>query len=482
MFVVGRRFVAVAVVVTALSACALRPAVSELKQVEPASGYRWTHRDAVPENDPGTLLILTFSGGGTRAAAFSYGVLEELRRTPLSTARGSESNALAQIDLITGTSGGSFTALAYALHGEQLFGFYEQAFLKRDVQRQLIERLLNPLVWPKVLSQGFGRSELAGEYYDEILFKGATFADLARRAAPMTLVGATDVSTGHRIDFSQTQFDAMCLDLGAMPLSRAAAASSAVPGVLSPVTLDNHGGTCGFRPPPWMVEAARAPREQLLGNRADARLRQIASLGDAAARPYIHLVDGGLSDNLGLVSVVQALHEMMDNPAYRNAMLSNGLQRIAIVVVNARSAPTLRFDQEPVGPTTLQLLTQAVRVPMDRYSTESVAALRDAITEWRERARIEADDRLQGRPEPPGGSLPAVRFFVSEVSFDAVDDAALRVYLQNLPTSFFLSDEAVDRLRETAARLLRESPAFAALLADLRAHRAPPGPSSSTPR
>jgi NTE family protein len=60
----------------------------------------------------------------------------------------------------------------------------------------------------------------------------------------MILASATDISTGARLVFDQDVFDAMCSDLAALPLSRAASASSAVPIVFSPVTLNNHGGSC----------------------------------------------------------------------------------------------------------------------------------------------------------------------------------------------------------------------------------------------
>lgn len=449
-----------------LGGCAVRPVTPELPGFEPGGGYRWDGRRAHPENDPQTLLVLTFSGGGTRAAAFSYGVLEELRRTTVVTARGSHS-ALAEIDLMTGTSGGSFTALAYALHGERLFEIYDQAFLKRDVEGALLQRLFNPFRWPQVLSQGFGRSELAEEYYDEILFQRATYGDLLARPTPLAIVGATDVTTGSRIDFSQAFFDVMCADLSKLRLSRAAAASSAVPVVLSPVTLDNRGGTCGYRPPPWVADALKSPHERFLGNRMDLRVRQMSLLQDSRERPYLHLVDGGLSDNLGLYGVVQALQELMVSPELRATLGVGRLRRIAIVIVNARSAPSYGFDKVPFGPGTFDLLMQSISLPMDRYSTESIAALQDMITQWQLRVRLEADARRLGADARPGGELTPVVFSVVDVSFDAVADAALREYLQNLPTSFALPDEAVDRLRATAAQLLRDSPAFRQLVEEL---------------
>jgi NTE family protein len=134
------------------------------------------------------LVILAFSGGGMRAAAFSYGVLETLRRIEF-TRSGRTTRLLDEVDLITGVSGGSFTALAYGLYGEKLFDEYERRFLKRDVQGQLVRRILNPLNWGATLT-GAGRSELAANLYDEVLFNGATFADLKRRSGPTIAVSA----------------------------------------------------------------------------------------------------------------------------------------------------------------------------------------------------------------------------------------------------------------------------------------------------
>jgi hypothetical protein len=111
-----------------------------------------------------------------------------------------------EVDVITGVSGGSFTTLAHGLYGEKLFADYEQRFLKRNVQGELISRLLNPTYWGALGSPGWGRSELAAQLYDEILFNGATFADLDRGDGPLVLASATDISTGARFVFNQNHF------------------------------------------------------------------------------------------------------------------------------------------------------------------------------------------------------------------------------------------------------------------------------------
>jgi NTE family protein len=65
------------------------------------------------------------------------------------------------------------------------------------------------------------------------------------------------------------------------------------------------------------------------------------------------------------------------------------------------------------------------------------------------------------------------------VSFDALADAGERAFLHEQPTTFRLSDDAVDRLRRAGGRVLRESPEFRRLLRDVGATivpaESPPG-------
>src|SRR6516225_11771668 len=238
------------------------------------------------------LVILAFSGGGTRAAAFSYGVLEALRDIEVTSGGGGKTRLLDEVDVITGVSGGSFTALGYGLYGERLFDLFENSFLKRDVQGALVRRMLNPLNWPALGSSGWGRSELAAQLYDEILFHDATFADLERAAGPVIAIGATELTSGARVVFLPQNFDVMCADLSGFKLSRAAAASSAVPVVLSPVTINNYGGHCGYRQPAWLQAFAQQSHPPRPAGRILKRLEELERLDDATQDPYFHLVDG----------------------------------------------------------------------------------------------------------------------------------------------------------------------------------------------
>ena len=69
---------------------------------------------------------------------------------------------LDEVDLVTGVSGGSFTALAYGLYGDKLFDIYEASFLKRDVQGELIARALNPGNWGALSSETLGPLRAGG--------------------------------------------------------------------------------------------------------------------------------------------------------------------------------------------------------------------------------------------------------------------------------------------------------------------------------
>ncbi|MDX9835767.1 MAG: patatin-like phospholipase family protein, partial [Desulfobulbus sp.] len=74
------------------------------------------------------VFVLAFSGGGTRAAAMAYGILQELRETKI-VKDGQQEQLLDQVSHISSVSGGSFTAAYYGLYGDKIFDTFESEFL-----------------------------------------------------------------------------------------------------------------------------------------------------------------------------------------------------------------------------------------------------------------------------------------------------------------------------------------------------------------
>ena len=464
-----------------LAGCATRPVNPPITEVHPNEGYRLQTMQArkSADNPSEALVILTFSGGGTRAAAFAYGVLEVLRRTEAVAPDGRRARLIDAVDVITGVSGGSFTALAYGLYGDKLFDIYEDSFLKRNVQGELLARSLNPFNWPALGSDKWGRSEMAADLYDEILFHGATFADLEKGSGPFVAVMSTDISTGTRVGFNQSMFDVLCSDLSPVHLARAAAASSAVPLVLSPVTINNYGGTCGFKFPEWLTVAANAESPARPAARAIKRLEEMQSFEDGKARPYIHLVDGGLADNLGMRAVLETLEEMEAVRLHGGTTPLDHIKRIIVVVVNSLSVPATNWDQTERPPGNLEILIKATGVPIDRYSYETVELLRDTIARWDTMRRIRDSPAFDAKKDPSLSGLmnaPTARLYAIDVSFPMLKDKDEFAYVNDLPTSFVLPPEAVDRLRAAAGKIVLESPDFQRLLKDIGARVVQPAP------
>jgi NTE family protein len=450
-----------------LSGCATRQVNPPIAKYDPGNSRQVQRQWQRGEQQD--LVILAFSGGGTRAAAFSYGVLEALRSMEIVTKTGRKTRLLDEVDVITGVSGGSFTALAYGLYGDKLFDEYETRFLKRDVQGELTARTLNPLNWGALSSTGWGRSELAAQLYDEILFNGATFADLDSAGGPMIAVSATELGTGARIVFVPQNFDVMCADLAPIRLSRAAAASSAVPVVLSPITINNYGGTCDYQRPNWLRAFADLREPPRPAARALNRLQELQELSNGVEDPYFHLVDGGISDNLGLRSVLdvletyQALHE-----AGQPTPLDN-VRSIIVFVVNSLSTPSTKWNESERPPGTVDILIKSAGVPIDRYSGEMVEQLKDIDARWNMLRQIRASLASTKDLSPTMTEIvnvPNADIYVVDVSFKALQDKSERDYLNQLPTSFSLPDEAVDRLRAAAGSLILNSPDLQQALRD----------------
>jgi NTE family protein len=467
----------IAVILLVLAGCATRPVNPPATHFDADKAYR-IERKSENAEDHATLVILAFSGGGTRAAAFSYGVLETLRDMEVTTKSGRKVRVLDTVDVITGISGGSFTALAFGLHGDKLFDLYETSFLKRNVQGELLKRALSPGNWPSLASQGWGRSELAANMYDEILFNGATYKDL-RRDGPRIQVSATDLADGTRLIFNSENFDVLCTDISNIRLARAAAASSAVPVVLSSITIDNYGGTCGYRHPQWtkmFLESGEPPRPAA---RTVKRLQELEAFADRERRPFLHLVDGGVSDNIGMRGVLDVLSTFEALHAAGQPTPYDHVRNIFVFVVNSLATPPNDWDRYENPPGLLDVLVKATGTPIDQYSYDTVETLRDIQARWASMRQVRdvikpypaIADRLQTVMRAPDVTIRVV-----DVSFAMVPDKAERDYLNTLPTSFVLDDEAVDRLRVAAKNAILASPEMKRLMNNDALRMIGPGP------
>ena len=234
-----------------LSACSLvkyQP-VASIDTVDLQRGYRFETSRLQHNDEDDTLIVLMFSGGGTRAAALGYGVLEQLHKQQI-TIGGKKQSLMSNVDVVVGVSGGSVLAAYFALKGEETIPLFYKRFLHQNFQRQVVKQAFSMSNLPRLASPEYGRGDLLQEQFENYLFGKTTFRDLEKNAkGPFAIISATDMGIGERFNFTQEYFDPMCIDLGDLRLARAVAASSSVPMVFAPITLNNNGGRCNYTPP-----------------------------------------------------------------------------------------------------------------------------------------------------------------------------------------------------------------------------------------
>ena len=447
---------AVIVLLAVAPGCAHRPVNARETRIDPTAGYRFANTPAQPGNSNEIFVILAFSGGGTRAAAFSFGALEALDGIKFNW-HGSERSLLDETDIISSVSGGSFTAAYYGLHGKAALKDFPEKFLYKNITLELGLSVLNPLNWPRLASADFSRIDLAAELYDRELFGGATFADLAAvHSRPFIVLNATDMTYVSRFEFTQDQFDFLYSDLSSYHVARGVAASSAFPGLLTPLTVYDYQPAAGYVRPQWLKDAAEnraaAPREYAYA------LAMGSYLG--SDRPYVHLMDGGLSDNIGLRGPAYALTSVQNPWNLVDYLNSGKIKYLVVITVNAKPGGVTDIDRKERTPGLLSAFSVVANGPMGNYSSETVQYLADLFEQRRQNNAIA---KYLKRPNP----FPEVKYYAAELTFEDMPDPKERDYLNALPTSFNLPREAIDRLRAAAKELLVNSPEIRQLRADL---------------
>jgi NTE family protein len=412
-----------------------------LSKAEPGKSYSLSE-GAARRGTGDISLILAFSGGGTRAAALAYGVMEEMRDT-LVTIDGEPRRLLDEIDIISSVSGGSFTSAYYGLYGDQLFDEFKGVFLTQDVQGVLIRAVLSPSQW----FSDTGRTEIAVQYYEDHVFHDSTFNDLKNQDGPLILINATDLGYGVRFTFVQQYFNLLCSDLGTFPISRAVTASSAVPMLFNPVVLENYR-ECKGSEPEWLAAAEKtaADDQQLL-----EVVRGLNSYSKESRR-YAHFVDGGITDNLGLRAIYEIVEVAGGPNAFMKQVGGRPPRHLAIISVNASTDASPKMDESKNSPSLEETVNAVTDAQLHRYNAATLELMSYTIERW---ARELSTPKKKVTP-----------YFI-RLGFRDFEEPKKRKLFNRIPTSFTLSDEQVDHLIAAGRQLLRDNPDFQRFVADL---------------
>jgi len=445
-----------------ISGCTAHYPVNEsIDAIDSTSGYRSQLTQNNTRSD--TLFVgIAFSGGGTRAAAFSYGVLEALRDTTINW-EGKERRLIDEVDTISSVSGGSFTAAYYGLFGDRIFEDYEEKFLKYDVEGHLKGVLWKPWTWFSLGSSFFGRSDYAAEYYDEILFEGKTFADMMSSNGPLIQINATEVSTGTQLTFLQGQFDLLCTDLLTYPVSRAVAASSAVPVLFSSITLDNNAGECGYQRPLWLDAVLNS--EDDISRRRHLAEKYVQWL-DRETYPYLHLYDGGLTDNLGVRPLINRLTLAGDAWELAKRTGKQDSKRLVLIIVNAQAESKTHFSRLASPVPLLDTIMGATSIPLNEYTFESLVTVKSTLAEFSKNfVESRCADRVNNGEDTVGCDEFESDLII--IDLDNIKNKQNRERLKQLPTSFVLNPDDVDALRNAAKEIIDESKTFQKFINEL---------------
>jgi len=487
------RFLILLILLYTVSGCATYPVNTPLHQIDSESGYRLNNRTLGNNNSDEVFVILGLSGGGARATALDYGVITFLDMVRFGS---DDRSLLDEVDIISTSSAASIPAAYYGLFGKEDFlrDFVEDVLYK-PVQSDLIKRMLNPGHWLRLASSTFSRGDLAVEYFDRTIFNGLRFADM-RQERPLILLNATDMGIGSQFSFVQSNFDLICSDLSPFPVSRAVTASLSFTPAFTPITLKNYNdGRCGYTTPRWVRDALIAGVE--VDPSVYAAATDVVSYENIERRPYIHLLDSGISDNIGIRSPA-LMFSVRDAPASQIGRIEDGtIKKLVVILVNAKPKTFFAGDLKSRPPGLITSVSTAASSPLANYSYETVNLLMRDIREGREDVAqfhkqrkacdihakavcTELSDSDMCHKKVLESCLKELRLteasvpseldvYIIHVSFDAIEDSQRRERFQSIPTTLQLPKKDIDALIDVAPELINEAPEFHHLMQDLDA-------------
>lgn len=132
-------------------------------------------------------------------------------------------------------------------------------------------------------------------------------------------------------------------------------------------------------PGPSYCSTFRIPRDP---PRAIKHLQELRAYADRSRQPYLHLVDGGISDNIGARGVLDIILTFASLHALGMPTPFDRLREVFVFVVDSQATPPNDWSLHETPPEMVDLLVKAAGAPIDHYSYDTVETLKDIQTGW----------------------------------------------------------------------------------------------------
>jgi len=411
------------------------------------------------------LVELSFSGGGMRAAAFSYGALTAFDQTQL-PARYGGGPLIDRVDFVSGVSGGSIPAAYFGLKKRAMLADFQENFLLQNPEEALNTKV-NLANLGRGLSGGVNEDTRLSGWLNEHLFKGATFAAL-RAGRPRVWINASDIYNRTPFVFGETAFNALCSDLNAYPVADAVAASAAVPVAFAPIVIESYGENCTRPLPPWVEKALRNPSSPPM---LRSFVQGISRYRDGSMK-YVKLLDGGLVDNYGLsgFTIARLSADRPYEPLSPQQAVK--IRRALFLLVDAGRGPSENnWINQLEGPKGAALVAAAADTAIDASVRSSYTAFQQITSDWQRqliawRCSLPPAERARLGVKP-GWNCRDLKFFVDRVDFGQFQGERFKA-LNSVPTRFTLPPEQIQLLVDSGQEAVRTSPTFRAFLSSLK--------------
>jgi predicted acylesterase/phospholipase RssA len=307
-----------------------------------------------------------------------------------------------------------------------------------------------------------GKSKLA-DWLDREVFAGGLMRDVWRGRGMQTWINATDLYNGTTFAFTPTYFAALCSDLGSVRIADAVAASMAVPIVFAPIVAAPFVEQCAA-PPAWVAKA-RADRT------APALVRKTAeafeTYRDPERQKYLHLVDGGVIDNLGLTSLTLARQTSATPIGPLSPRDAVRLRRLTFLVVDAEQIRSSDWQKSAKGPSGGQVVGALANIVIEAPNRASYDSFRRVLSDWERdvrayRCALPATEVAALRGSVVDWRCDDVRFTLDMIAFADLP-AEQRGKLGATATRVSLPRETIDALIAAGRDTMAQNPSALAL-------------------